>query len=187
MGTIGEDELSEAAKIRYRLEGREFGLGNELMLRSRVPLGSIVFTSVLFGAALSLLLGSDSVGRIQMAIRIVLISLAVFASIMAIMKLNRGRIRRKSAANHDISPFAGQWITAEWNDKGITLTTENGHQLYPWKDFTGFAEDREVITLFFGPHLYLPIPKRAMNAASRRDMDAWLQKSGLERKKLFPI
>ncbi len=50
--------------------------------------------------------------------------------------------------------------TLSWDEKGLTLESENGHSLIPWPDFFKFRENEHFILLYASRVIYLLVPKR---------------------------
>lgn len=181
------DDALKDNKTAYTLTSQEFALGNELFQRSSWPVGSFIVTSVVLGCTISLFLPGEPPGRLDMAIRCLTMSVAIFCGLLALMKFSRIRNRRRTATNYDLSPFGNMPCTVEWNEEGLRVDTDNGYQLYRWKEFRTWCEDDSIIVLFFGPHIYLALPKRALTADMTKGLKNRLDQAGLRPAKLFPI
>ncbi|WFR94195.1 YcxB family protein [Rhizobium tumorigenes] len=183
---IPTDALSDN-KTAYTLTAAEFAMGNELMQRSNFQVAGVIVPSIVLGCAVSLFLPGDPPGRLDMAIRVVTMSLAIFCGLLAITKLKRFRNRRRAVTNYRLSPFYHERCVFEWNDEGVRVETDSGYQLYRWKYIRAWCEDDRIMVLFFGPHIYIYLPKRALTPQMTEGLKNRLDQAGLHRAKLFPI
>jgi len=111
------DDALKDNKTAYTLTSQEFALGNELFQRSSWPVGSFIVTSVVLGCTISLFLPGEPPGRLDMAIRCLTMSVAIFCGLLALMKFSRIRNRRRTATNYDLSPFGNMPCTVEWTKR----------------------------------------------------------------------
>lgn len=94
---------------------------------------------------------------------------------------------RKTKANFRASPFPRMEVTTKWDETGLTVTNPDGFQIYRWNDFSGWAEDNLIVTLFYAPGIYIPCPTRAFEDEQKRDFILQMKDAGLPRLKLMPF
>ena len=56
-----------------------------------------------------------------------------------------------------------------WDARGVTLTTEYGHGLTPWSDFSRWRQNDDVILLSLSRQLYVNVPKSAFTSEELAD------------------
>ncbi|OLP44367.1 YcxB family protein [Rhizobium oryziradicis] len=176
----------EMSKIHYKLTDHEFVRGMDHHRRTHKNF----YIAIVFFACLALYLSTNSTdanrwNSYSFTFFYYASATISFAVISYLLLTLIGR--RTSARNFKRSPFAQLNLTAEWDKTALTIRHNNGHQRYEWKDFQAWSEDANIITLFYGPQLVIPLPKRAFRPHQQDNFKAHLQDVGIKHSKLMPI
>jgi hypothetical protein len=174
--------MSGTKTICYRLTEQEFARATDHFRRQGKKNYLICF--LLF---LGLIASVNWQSRHSTGFDLVITNLTIIPSIIiAVYILNRLG-KKKTIENFRNSPFANLDLTTEWDEAALSIRHSNGFQRYEWVNFRGWSEDQTMITLFFGPHLYIPLPKRTFDDGQEFDLKAQIQSSGLNEIKLMPF
>ncbi len=176
----------EISTIRYKLTDNEFVRGMEHHRRTHKNF----YIAIAFFACLALYLSTKSAdtnrwNNYYFTLFYYASATISFTIISYLLLTVIGRYT--TARNFQRSPFSQLHLTAEWDKTALTIRHNNGHQRYEWKDFQAWSEDADIITLFYGPHLVIPLPKRAFRSDQQDNFKAHLQDVGIKRSKLMPI
>jgi hypothetical protein len=174
--------MSGLKTIFYRLTAEEFAKGTDHFRRQGKKNYLISF---LFFLAVIAFVNWQS--HPSTVFDLVITNLTVIPSIIIALYILNRLGKKKTIKNIQNSPFGNLDLTTEWNDDALSIRHSNGFQRYEWINFRGWSEDQTMITLFFGPNLYIPLPKRTFGDGQESDLKAQLQSSGLQEIRLMPF
>ncbi|QCI99051.1 YcxB family protein [Agrobacterium larrymoorei] len=89
--------------------------------------------------------------------------------------------------NLRISPFHNANLAVTWNEDTLSILNDTGFQRYEWPKFRMWTQDDLIFTLFFGPHLFLPLPKRAFTERQQENLTAQLNRANIPLATLMPF
>lgn len=102
--------------------------------------------------------------------------LAIFFSVAFYMLFVRMISAYQAKSIYKKSPALQYEVTLRVSGKGITLDKKTNNATIPWKAFSKWKEDEKFYILYTGPRQFNVIPKHALNAAQRKELDAYLEK-----------
>ncbi|MBN7805949.1 YcxB family protein [Agrobacterium rosae] len=118
---------------------------------------------------------------------LVITNLTIIPSIIIVIYILNRLGKKKTIKNFRNSPFSKLDLTTEWDNAALSIRHSNGFQRYEWVNFRGWSEDQIMLTLFFGPNLYIPLPKRAFNDGQEADLKSQIRSAGLKELRLMPF
>jgi len=172
-------------QIVYQLSEDEFAQGYEHFLRQNkkayLGLGIMAFMFLVFmNTQLFSPRSSDFTDYLQFNIAVIL---AAGIGLYLLRKLALYNTKKNLRA----SPFYNANLAAIWNTEALAIQSETGFQRYDWPKFRMWTEDDIIFTLFFGPHLFITLPKRVFTGDQQASLKAHLEKANIPLAKLMPF
>ena len=67
-----------------------------------------------------------------------------------------------------------------WDDRGVTLTSNHGSGNFAWDEFFTWATDKRTVLLYLDPRLFYVLPLRAFPFGASNDIVAALASAGVK-------